>query len=462
MPVTKSKNLVHDTKGKKAYIVAVDMGYGHQRAVYPLRHLAAPFSNDCGSRDYVINANQYNGIPKHDRKKWEDSQKLYELISRFKSVPLIGNSIFDAMDYFQRIESFYPKRDQSSPTIQLKSIYGSIKRGWGKHLIQTLNQKPLPLITSFFIPAYFAEEHNYKGDIYLMCCDADVSRAWAPLHSVTSRIHYLVPNRRVKERLMQYGVKEGNIFITGFPLPKENIGGSSLKILKRSLAQRIHHLDPEHRYRRKYKHLLEQLSITLPSGCDEYCPVTITFAVGGAGAQRDVGITLLQSLHHEIDAGRIKLNLVAGSRRDVYEDYARAVERLHVKRKHRGNISVLYAERKVDYFEAFNEVLLETDILWTKPSELSFYAGLGLPIIMAPTIGSQEEFNKSWLLSIGAAFAQEDPQYAHEWLFDWLRSGWLAEAAMKGFLDAPRNGTYHVEDVVLRGKKSEIEDLHLL
>lgn len=446
----------------KAYIIAVDMGYGHQRAVFPLRHVATAKILGANSENEVINANHYLGIPKRDQKKWDDSQKLYEMISRFKSIPIIGDKIFAAMDYFQRIESFYPKRDQSKSTMQLNSIYHSIKRGWGKHLIETLNQKPLPFVTSFFIPAYFADEHKYKEEIYLLCCDADVSRAWAPLRPHTSRINYLVPNRRVKERLMQYGVREEKINVTGFPLPKENIGGPSLKILKKSLARRVRHLDPEGRYSRKYKHLLDQVFPPRPIGCNNKCPITITFAVGGAGAQRDLGMTILKSLHHEIDAGRIKLNLVAGSRRDVYEDYSRAVARLHVKRKHRGNISVLFAERKTDYFRAFNEMLLETDILWTKPSELSFYAGLGLPIIMAPTIGSQEEFNKSWLLSIGAGFAQEDPRYTHEWLFDWLRSGWLAEAAMKGFLDAPRNGTYHVEDVVLRGKKSEIEDVHLL
>jgi hypothetical protein len=57
---------------------------------------------------------------------------------------------------------------------------------------------------------------------------------------------------------------------------------------------------------------------------------------------------------------------------------------------------------------------------------------------------------------------QEDPAYTHEWLFDWLKSGWLAEAAMNGFMNAPHQGAHHVEDVVLRGKKSEIEDIHLL
>jgi hypothetical protein len=153
---------------------------------------------------------------------------------------------------------------------------------------------------------------------------------------------------------------------------------------------------------------------------------------------------------------------VAGIRQDVYRYYEAVIKSLHLEKHHSGHIHIIYAQTKQEYFRAFNEVLKTTDVLWTKPSELSFYAGLGLPIIIAPTVGSQEEFNKNWLLSIGAGFMQEDPAYTHEWLFDWLKSGWLAEAAMNGFMNAPHQGAHHVEDVVLHGKKSEIEDIHLL
>jgi hypothetical protein len=454
---------------KKAYIVAVDMGYGHQRAVFPLRNNAAPNAFAFDSTTNIINANLYKGIPSADKKQWDNSQKLYEFVSRFKSVPLLGDVIFRGLDYFQKIEPFYPKRDQSHPTIQLLSIYHAIKKGWGRHLIESLNEKnntsrgePLPFVTSFFIPAFFADEHNYAGKIYLLCCDADVSRAWAPLKPARSRINYLVPNRRVKERLIQYGVNPEKISVTGFPLPQEYIGGKSISILKKNLAKRIAHLDTEGRYYHKYKQMLRQLSLDPTKHIDRKHPIRLTFTVGGAGAQRDLGITILKSLHKKIDAGEIHLNLIAGSRLDVYQEYRTAVKQLHVQRKHRGNISVIFAEQKTKYFEILNKTLANTDILWTKPSELSFFSGLGIPIIMAPTIGSQEESNKQWLLSIGAAFVQDDPRFTHEWLFDWLRSGWLAEAALKGFLDAPHNGTYHVEQVVFNGKKSEIESVHLL
>jgi len=446
-----------------AYVVTVDMGYGHQRAAFPLRDFAVGLDG-IKNEDAIINANHYAGIPNTDRRRWDSGRRLYERISRLKNLPLIGESVFSIMDYFQRIESFYPKRDLSKPTIQLKMIYSMIKKGWGRDLIERLNKNPLPLINAFFSPAYFAEEHGYKGDIYLLCCDTDVSRAWAPLVPIKSRIKYLVPNRRVKERLGLYGVKSEQIFVTGFPLPKENIGGRDLKVLKKSLGERVAHLDQDGRYRKKYHETLKEFlgDNYCQRGCDSKHPLTITFAVGGAGAQRELGVQILTSLRHHIGRGLLKLNLVAGTRNDVYLYYQRVIKELGLLKKQNGHVNILFAESKSEYFKKFNQILLTTDILWTKPSELSFYAGLGLPIIMAPTVGSQEEFNRTWLESTGAGVQQEDPRYAHEWLFDWLKSGWLAEAAMNGFLHAPRNGAYHIEEVVLKGKRSEIEDIHLL
>ena len=147
-----------------AYVVTVDMGYGHQRAVYPLKDIAACPPGMIGTD--IISANTYAGIPKSDRRAWEGSRRLYETISRLKNLPLVGQKIFDLMDYFQRIEPFYPRRDLSHPIMQLKQIYRMIGKGWGRHLVETLNQDPKPLITSFFATAFFAEEHGYKSDIY--------------------------------------------------------------------------------------------------------------------------------------------------------------------------------------------------------------------------------------------------------------------------------------------------------
>ena len=51
-----------------------------------------------------------------------------------------------------------------------------------------------------------------------------MSRTWVSKDPKRSRINFFAPNKRVVERLKEYGVPENRIFFTGFPLPKENIG----------------------------------------------------------------------------------------------------------------------------------------------------------------------------------------------------------------------------------------------
>ncbi len=445
----------------KAYVVAVDMGYGHQRAAYPLLDVATVPGGWHFEKPTIISADSYPGIPYGDRMMWQATRKFYETVSRMKGFPLLGKQLFNVMDYLERIESFYPKRDLSKAPFKTKYIYRLIKNGFGRHLIDELNKDPLPFITSFFIPAFFAEEHGYKGEIYCLCTDTDISRVWAPLRPATSRITYLVPNYRVKERLKQYGVNGEKIFVTGFPLPKVALGAEKeLEIARSSLRRRIALLDPRGRYQRNYKSILDlYLGGSVP---EKDIPLTLTFAVGGAGAQATIGISIIKSLRENIKAGTIKINLVAGSSNHVRRMYERALVRLRLDSYKGNSVNIIYDSDKYEYFKKFNNVLVGTDILWTKPSEMSFYAGLGLPIIIAPPLGAQEECNKSWLHSIGAGTEQDDPRYVNEWLFDWLQSGWLAEAAMNGFMDAPKRGTFHIEDLVLRGKATEIEDVHFL
>lgn len=452
--MTKNKNKNNSSsqaKSEKMYVVAVDMGYGHQRAAAPLAG---------ASVNGVINANFYQGISRQEQYQWNESRTLYELISRFKDVPIIGPWVFRLMDYFQRIEPFYPRRDLSKPYSQLKFFYRKIKRGMGKNLIDILKKKPLPLVTTFFVPAYVAEYNNYPGKIYLVVTDADVARAWAPMEPRKSRIIYLAPNKRVRERLLLYGIKPANIYVTGFPLPKENIGGLEQKILKSDLKDRLAILDPKGIYRRKYSRLLEDYLCPIKNIKKPNRPLTITFAVGGAGAQREIGASIAKYLYPRIKKGEVHLNLVAGSRNDVYVFFQNAIKQCGLADSK--NVDIIFSEDKQNYFKLFNKALRTTDILWTKPSELTFYSGLGLPILMTTPVGSQEFYNRDWLLAIGAGIDAPDVRYVNEWLFDWLNSGWLAEAAMQGYLDAPKMGTYHIENIVLHNKVKEIEDIQLM
>lgn len=441
--------MVEENLKNKAWVIAVTMGYGHQRAAYPLQDIA---------HEGIITANDYPGIPQKDQNIWKRSRRFYEFVSRLKHIPGLGEKIFDLYDkHFQSIDPFYPRRDLSSATFQLKQMYRLMESGWGKHLIDYLNLQDIPMITTFFVPAFFAEFHGFKNDIYVVATDTDISRTWAPLEPKKSRIKYFAPNKRVVNRLIEYGIKKENIFLTGFPLPKEMIGGKNMDILKRNLGKRICKLDPEHVYRNKYAKTIEE---NLPAGCVPETlqrPLTISFAVGGAGAQREIGETIVKSLEKRIKKGEVKIYLVAGVRNEIYKFFENVLKKYNLLGD-KSKAEIVYSIVFHDYIETFNKALLETDILWTKPSELSFYCGLGIPIIMSPPIGSQEDFNKLWLESLGSGMDQLNPKYADQWLFDWLNSGWLAEAAMEGFLDAQKFGTYNIESIV-SGEIKKVEQL---
>jgi len=433
----------------KIYLVSVSMGYGHQRAAYPLKNLAV--------EEEIVNANDYPGISKKDRKIWAKLRKGYELISKFKKIPLIGEFGFFIFDQFQKILSFYPKRDLSKPNFQLKQTFSLIKNDWGKDLIEKLapyrnevsgaglKREPLPLVSTFFAPVFMAEYFNYPGQIFCLICDADISRTWAPLNSKTSRIKYFAPTERVAERLKLYGVKEENIFLTGYPLPLENTGSENLEILKNDLKYRLLNLDPQKRFFQYYEPLTKKYLGNLPQKPNH--PLTLMFAVGGAGAQKEIGIKILKRLFRERAPG-IKIILSAGIKEKVKEYFLKNIKNLGLKNHLGKEIEILFEEDIESYFRSFNLALRKTDILWTKPSELSFYSVLGIPIIIAPPIGSQEEFNKRWLLKSGFGLLQENPNYVHQWLFDWLEKGYLAEAAMQGFIEGEKLGTYKIEKII--------------
>lgn len=425
-------------KHRKAWVISVNMGYGHQRTAYPLKELAL--------NGEVINANDYEDISKDDKKLWESSRRIYEFISRFKRVPLIGETIFGLYNKFQEIPSFYPRRDLSGPTFGLKKMFSMMEKGWGKDLILKLKNKHLPIISTFFIPAFMAEVFDYPGDIYCVVCDADVSRAWAPLNPRKSKIKYFAPDAWVANRLELYGVKKENIFLTGFPLPKENIGTKRMEILKRDLSHRLLNLDPKKEYFKNYGVLIKKHLGRLPRKSNHV--LTIMFAVGGAGAQKEIGIKMVKSLFKEIKNKKIKVILVAGIRPEVKQYFEENVKMIGLSKSK--NLEILFSPNIYDYFKKFNQKLRVTDVLWTKPSELSFYTALGIPIIVAPPVGSQEDFNKRWLLALGSATPQENPKYTHQWFFDYLKSGRLAEAAMQGFIEGEKKGVYNIQKIVFK------------
>ncbi len=422
----------------RAWVLSADMGLGHQRATWPLQFMA---------EEGILTAGSASVSSPREKKLWDQTRRAYETLSRIQQFPLIGKPLFGLLDELQKIAPFYPRRDLSKPTYQVKLMDSLIRKGIGAELIAKMRSKPLPMITSFMLPAIAADRAGYQP-VYCIICDAEISRAWVAKDPAASRIRYLVPCGRAMHRLRSYGVPDERIFLTGFPLPTELLGGRDLDVLRADMGQRLIHLDPADRFRPLHgfnvAHFLGEKNVRP----DKARRLTLTYAVGGAGAQRDTGRQIAASLRSKIDAEKIRLNLVAGVRDDVRRFFENIKDELLPG--HPG-LNIVYAPEKNDYFRLFAQTMRTTDILWTKPSELSFYCGLGIPIIMSPPLGSQERFNAKWLKEIQAGIPQQDARYTDEWLFDLLREGRLAEAAWDGFLKARKVGTYKILDLLKTG-----------
>ncbi|MBI2098140.1 MAG: hypothetical protein HYT49_00550 [Candidatus Wildermuthbacteria bacterium] len=417
-------------KKKKVWVVAADMGYGHLRAALPFQDIA--------QNGKIIAANDYPGIPGQDKKIWEDSRRFYETISRFKKFPVLGDFVFAFFDKFQEIKEFYPNNESiDAPTLQVKQVYRLFeKKRWGEDFISRLNKNPLPLVTTFFIPAHMAEFWKYKGPIYLIIPDADISRAWAPLKPKESKILYCASTERAAARLRRYGVKKEQIRVTGFPLPKEFTKRNFAKA-KKDVRRRLEALDSEHRYLKQYGKTVEQY-VGKVRGVSQK-RVVLTFAIGGAGAQAELAKDIMEGAKSLLEGKKLELHVIAGTHREVATN---------LRKRSGKNVFLHSSPSKKKYFKNFSKILSKTDILWTKPSELVFYASLGIPIIIAPPIGSQEVSNRRWLLDIGAGIDQKKPELLYQWLPDLIRQGALAEAAMQGFVEIPKDGAENIKKLV--------------
>jgi len=420
----------------KSWLVAVDMGYGHYRTAFNLKHLAF--------RGKILLVDKYQDISFGDYFLWKFLRKGYEFLSKFKSLPLFGNLVFSFFDRFQKTSD-----DGIFSGVRLNSLLMKflIKIGWGKNFVEGLKKEKIPFVSTFSIPAFMAEAFGYPGPIFCVICDANIGRHWAPFKPERSRIRYLATTEEAEQSLRRYRVKPENIYLTGYPLPLEIIGGQGMEILKHDLKERILNLDPQGNFYRSNRGVIEEILGGLPEKKSRL--LTILFSVGGAGAQKEIGIELLRQLSLEVQNKKIKIILSAGSRSEVERFFVKELKKMKLEKfLEKDLIEILFDADKEEYFQKFNAALRKTDILWTKPSELSFYAGLGLPIVIAPPIGSHEEANKNWLLKQKAGIEQPDLKEVSLWLSDLLNSGQLAEMAFQGFKNIEKFGAIKIENLV--------------
>jgi hypothetical protein len=425
---------------KPPLVVAVEMGFGHLRAADSVaRALGQP----------LLHADREPVADPDERALWARTRRSYERLSRLSTLPGVGRPFAALLDTVTRIPGLHPGRDLSRPTMASGVLERLIDRGIGRGVVAALEREQAPLFTSFFATALAADRKS-AAPVDCLVTDTDLARAWVARDPKSSRIRYFAPSERAVRRLVAYGVPPERVLLTGFPLPGELLGGEDLPVARRHLARRLGRLDPRSRFRRA---LGDEASRRLGAslGSDGESPLLV-FAVGGAGAQWRLAREFLPSLRPLIEVGRLRLALLAGTRPAVRRGFEALVAR-HDLAGHPG-VRVVAASDLDGYFRACNALLAEADILWTKPSEMTFYAALGLPLVLSPPVGTQEIYNRRWAIESGAALEQRDLRFSGEWLGEWLDDGVLAGAAWNGFTRLPTRGLYRILSAFERAERA--------
>ena len=418
-------------------VVAVDMGYGHLRAAMPLAH-------QLGCE--VLHVDRAPIVAEEEQNLWRRVRKAYESVSRLSQVPVVGSPLRFLLDWTTNIPRLHPYRDLSAPTSGVLTLERLIRRNLGQGLVQHLRTTGAPLLTTFYSPAIVADRAGLER-IFCVVTDTDLNRVWAPVRPRDTRIHYLVPTRRAARRLQAYGVPQERITFTGFPLPDELVGGPSLTTLKRNLAARIVRLDPSAEFRRSMPEELVHFLGSLPRE-EEGKPAQLTFAVGGAGAQAGYVAAFLPGFRRALESGFVRIALVAGVRPEVAARFREAIQKARMEPLLGNGIDILLEKSFPEYYARFNALLARTDVLWTKPSELVFYAALGLPLVLAAPVGVHERYNRRWVRDAGAGREEREVRFAAEWFTDWLADGVLAAAAWAGYMQLPKFGLYRILEAV--------------
>jgi hypothetical protein len=412
----------------KPIVVAVEMGFGHLRAADAVaRALGRP----------LLHADREPVAAPAESALWARTRRNYDRLSRLSQLPLVGAPFNRLLGAITHIPELHPARDLSAPVLATGLLERLIARGLGQGMLDLLEREGAPLFTTFYATALAADARG-TGDVDCLVTDTDLARAWVPRDPRKSRIRYFAPSDRAVRRLQAYGVPPERIVLTGFPLPDELLGGPELVVARRHLARRLGRLDPRGRFRDAHGDEAARRLGGAPATDGQ--PPLLVFAVGGAGAQAGLAAELVPSLRPLVEAGRLRLALLAGTRPAV----ARLFEGVVAQHGLSGQVRVVAAASLDDYFPACNALLAEADVLWTKPSEMTFFAGLGLPLILSPPVGVQEVYNRCWAIEAGAAVEQREPRAAGDWLAEWLEDGTLAGAAWNGFTRLPTRGLFRI------------------
>ena len=146
-----------------AWVVSANMGLGHLRAAYPLTEMTP---------QGVIQAGDPTITSEEEYRLWTRMRRAYETFSRARKVPLVGGFLYNLLHKLENISPYYPRRDLSAPTIQVKLQSSFLKRGMGADLVKHMRTRPeLPIIATFYTAA-LAADHIPRNVLW---CRVDAS-----------------------------------------------------------------------------------------------------------------------------------------------------------------------------------------------------------------------------------------------------------------------------------------------
>lgn len=424
----------------KPLVVAVEMGYGHLRAAYTL---ADAFGVD------VVRVDLPPFAGRAETRLWKTALHAYAMLSRGSEQPIWGAAAQWALGKITAIAPPPTNGSFERPNFFSRAADFLTGNLIGRKLRTVADMAGRRILATFPAPA-FAAQRLPGAQVFCLATDTDLNRGWAPVAADKSRVRYFAPTARAVDRLRSFGVRPELIHLTGFPLPARLVDEAP-----RALARRLQRLDPSASFRKRP-----------PDGFDAFDrryrpaagrgPISFTIAIGGAGAQTQQACALVESLREPVSKGKIELRLIAGVRTDVAQALAQTVNSAGLGDRLGRGVEMRLAANLKHYFRMFDDCLASTDLLWTKPSELAFYAALGIPLLLSAPVGAQEIANRNWLLSHGAALDAEDPRSVAKRIEGWLAKGELCRAAWSGYSRLDRNGLDHIVDIISTTSSHEI------
>ena len=428
MPVPRPAGTAAPDTASPPVVAAVHMGYGHLRA-------ADALATALGTA--IVEVDRPPLATEEEVRVWERLRVFYEALSRGTERRLIGPLLDRLLNRITKIPRMERADRQAGATGAVKYLSRLSRDGLCAGFVRGLVESGASLLTTFYAPAILADAAGVEH-VGCVVTDADVNRVWVAADPAMSRVRYFAPTRRAVRRLRAYGVPCDRILLTGFPLPPALVADGALE---RNLANRLARLDPGGTFARTAPEAARRL-VADADPAARGAPPLLTFAIGGAGAQRRTAVEWLRALAPSVRAGAVRLALIAGMRRDAREAFERETAALGLVPGEGpfAPLSLLYAETFPEYVRRFDAMVAETDVLFTKPSELTFFAALGLPLALTHPIGAQEVANRRWVSRRGAALDAPAPARVAAWLAESSRKGELAATAWRG-LSLPSDGT---------------------